>query len=109
MEPTVFQVHKSWRIRATLVLVATGLADCATVWFTQRPILWATLIASSLPVSMIVFVLIPILRQRAGNLNSNRRCEGGVRACADSGARPHRIEKCQSEGPETGKAEENRG
>jgi hypothetical protein len=60
---TAFQVHKSWLIRALLVLVATGLADCAVVLFAQRPTLWAALIGSSLPLSIYVFVAIPILRQ----------------------------------------------
>ena len=62
---TVFQVHKSWLVRAALVLVATALADGAVVWFTERPILWSTLIASSLPLSMIVFVVIPIVRRES--------------------------------------------
>jgi hypothetical protein len=63
MTLTAFETHKSWLIRAVLVLVATGLADGAVVWFAQRPMIWATLIASSLPISMIVCVAIPILRE----------------------------------------------
>jgi len=63
MKLTAFPVRKSWAIRAALVLVATVLADGAVVWFAQKPILSATLIASSLPVSMFVFVVIPMLRQ----------------------------------------------
>jgi hypothetical protein len=63
MKPNVFQVHKSWLIRAALVLLATGLAEGVVAWFAQRPILWATLIASTLPLSMFVLVAIPILRQ----------------------------------------------
>ena len=62
MKFTVFQVHKSWLIRATLVLVATCLADGAVVWFAQRPTLWTSLIGGSLLLSMYVFVAIPILR-----------------------------------------------
>jgi hypothetical protein len=64
MKLTAFQAHKSWLVPAALVLVITGLADCAVVWFVQRPILWATLIAGSLPVSMFVFVALPRLRQQ---------------------------------------------
>jgi hypothetical protein len=64
MKLTALQIHKSWLTRAVLVLVATGLADGAVVWFAKRPILWAALIASSLPVTMVVFVAIPILLQR---------------------------------------------
>jgi hypothetical protein len=65
MKSTAWQVHKSWVIRAALVLVVTGLADAATACLAPRPILGCTLIASSLPLSMIVFVLIPILRQES--------------------------------------------
>ena len=63
MKLTAFQVHKSWLIRAALVLVVTVLADGAVVWFAQRPILWAALIGGSLPLSMTVFVAIPLLRE----------------------------------------------
>jgi membrane protein YdbS with pleckstrin-like domain len=63
MKPTAFQVHKAWLIRAALVLVVTALIDAAAVWFMQRPIFWAALIGSSLPLSMIVFVAIPVLRE----------------------------------------------
>jgi len=65
MKLAPFQVHKSWLTRTALVLVVTVLADAAAVWFAQRPLLWATLIAASLPVSMIVFVVIPMLRQES--------------------------------------------
>jgi hypothetical protein len=60
---TAFQVHKSWLIRAALVLVVTVVADGAVVWFAHRPILWAALIGGSLPLSMTIFVAIPILRE----------------------------------------------
>ena len=73
MKPTAFQVHKSWLIRAALVLVATALAEGAVVWFAQRPILWATLIGGSLPVSLHFFVAIPILREEG------RKSETGIR------------------------------
>lgn len=63
MTLTAFQVHKSWLIRAVLVLVATGVAEGAVVWFAQRPTLWVTLIGASLPLTLIVFVLFPILRE----------------------------------------------
>jgi hypothetical protein len=63
MKLTAFQVHKSWLIRAVLVLVATGVAEGAVVWFARRPILWATLIGASLPLTLIVFALFPILRE----------------------------------------------
>ena len=63
MKPTAFQVHKSWLIRAVLVLVVTFLAEGVVVWFVQRPIFWATLIGSTLPFTMVVFVAFPILRE----------------------------------------------
>jgi hypothetical protein len=63
MEPTAFQVHKPWLIRAVLVLVVTVLAEGAVVWFAQRPILWAALIGGSLPLSMYIFVAMPVLRE----------------------------------------------
>jgi hypothetical protein len=62
MKPTAFQVHKFWVIRATLVLTLTALADGLTAWFVPRPILWCTLIASTLPLSMFLFVALPLLR-----------------------------------------------
>ena len=63
MKPTAFQVHKSWLIPAALVLVVTGLADGLTAWFVPHPIRWCTLIASSLPLSLVFLVAFPILRQ----------------------------------------------
>jgi hypothetical protein len=62
MNPSAFQVHKSWLIRASLVLVITALADGLAGSFLPRPILWCTLIASSLPITMLFFVALPILR-----------------------------------------------
>ena len=63
MELTAFQVHKSWLIRVALVLVVTALADALAAWFAPRPLLWCALIASSLPLFSVVFVIIPLLRQ----------------------------------------------
>jgi hypothetical protein len=55
-KPTAFQVHKSWLLRASLVLVVTCLVDGVAVWFTKRPIFCAVLIPGTLPLSMFVFV-----------------------------------------------------
>ena len=63
MKPTAFQVHKSWLIRAALVLVLTALADGIVVWFVRRPNFWTALIGSSLPFTMVVFVAFTILRE----------------------------------------------
>ena len=58
----VVSQFRPWK-RLGLVLVATCLAEVAVVWFVQRPILWVGLIAGSLPLSMLVFVAFPILRE----------------------------------------------
>jgi hypothetical protein len=73
MKLTAWQVHKSWLIRAALVLVVTVLADGAVVCFARRPILWAALIGGSLPLSLHVFVALPILREE------QRKSETGIR------------------------------
>ena len=65
MKLTAFQVHKSWLIPATLVLIATGLADGLAVEYAKRPILWVTAIASSLPISLFVCVVLPLLRRES--------------------------------------------
>ncbi len=64
MKLTSFQVHKSWLIRAALVLLVTCLAVSAVVLFVAKPIPWVGLIAGSLPLSMVVFVAMPLLRVR---------------------------------------------
>lgn len=66
MKLTAFQVHRSWLVRAALVFVVTAVAEGAVVSFAQRPILWATLIGGSLPLSLFVFVAIPILCEEDG-------------------------------------------
>ena len=63
MNLAAFQVHKPWFVRAVLVLVITCLADCAAA-FAPRPVLWCTLVAATLPLSMIVFVVFPLLREQ---------------------------------------------
>jgi uncharacterized membrane protein len=64
MEQSAFQVHKWWVTRAVLVLLVTALAEGAAAEFLRHPILWCTLIAGSLPLSMMIFVLLPILREQ---------------------------------------------
>ena len=63
MELTAFQVHKSWLIPAMLVLVITVLADGAVGWFAAKPFPWVVLIPGTLPLSMFIFVAIPLLKQ----------------------------------------------
>jgi hypothetical protein len=71
-ELTALQAHKSWLIRAALVLLVTVVTDGAIAPFMRRPVLWAVLIASTLPLSMIVFVLFPILRQESDDTPHQR-------------------------------------
>ncbi|MGA2130770.1 MAG: hypothetical protein ABSH50_00515 [Bryobacteraceae bacterium] len=73
MKLAAFQVHKSWLIRAALVLVVTVLVDGVVVWFAPRPIFWATLIGGSLPLSMSLFVAFPILREEARKSETGNR------------------------------------
>jgi len=61
MNLAALSVHKSWAMRAAFLLVVTALADCAVVWFARRPILWAVLIPSTLSLSMVAFVAIPLI------------------------------------------------
>jgi hypothetical protein len=63
MNPTGLRVHKWWVIRAVAVLAATVLADGLTAWYVPRPIFWCALIAASLPASLVVFLVVPMLRQ----------------------------------------------
>ena len=63
MKPTAYHAHKFWLVRAALVLLVTVLSDGVVVWLVQRPLFWASLIGSSLPFTMVVFVAIPLLRE----------------------------------------------
>lgn len=67
MKLTAFQVHKTWLTWAALVLLITCVADGIAAWFASRPVLWCTLIASTLPISMMVFVALPLLREESRN------------------------------------------
>lgn len=62
---TAFAVHRFWLIRATLVLLITLLVDGLVARFAPHPARYCALIASSLPLTMIVFVAIPALRQES--------------------------------------------
>jgi hypothetical protein len=58
-----FQVHKSWFIPAVLVLVVTGLADAGVAQFVTRPLPWVVIIPATIPLSLFVFVGMPLLRE----------------------------------------------
>jgi hypothetical protein len=61
MKLTAFRVHKWWAMRTAIVLVITVVADGLTAWFVTRPAVWCVAIAASLPITMAVFVAIPVL------------------------------------------------
>lgn len=60
---TAFQVHKTWLIRAVLVLVVTVLADGVVGGLATKPFPWVVLIPGSLPLTMFWFVGRPLLKQ----------------------------------------------
>ena len=63
MQPSPFQVHKFWLLRAASVLVVTAVVEGLVGQFAPRPAFWAALVASSLPLTMILFVALPLLRR----------------------------------------------
>jgi hypothetical protein len=54
------QLYK-WPIRMMLVLIVTALVDGIVVWLVPHPLVWANLIGASVPLSVVVFVVIPLL------------------------------------------------
>jgi len=58
-----WQVHRFWSMRAALVMVITALADGVVGWFATNPFPWVVLIPGTLPLSMLVFVARPVLKQ----------------------------------------------
>jgi hypothetical protein len=63
MNPAIWQVHKGWLIRTALVLTVTCVIDGAAVWFATEPRLWAVMIPCTLPLSIMLFVAIPMLNE----------------------------------------------
>jgi hypothetical protein len=63
MIQTAFQTHKSWLMRAALVLTITCLIDATVGWFAAKPFPWVVLIPGSLPLTMFFFVARPLLKQ----------------------------------------------
>lgn len=59
----VFQVQKTWLMRAILLLAVSGFADAAVGWFAVKPFPWIALIPGSLPLSMFLFVARPLLKE----------------------------------------------
>ncbi len=63
---TAIQVHRSWVLRMTLVLMITCLVDRMVVWYAARPLLWAALIPTTLPLALFFFVALPLLQRTKG-------------------------------------------
>jgi hypothetical protein len=61
MKASAWQVHKCWFIRAVLVLIVTCLIDATVGWFAAKPFPWVGLTSGSLPLSMFIFVAMPVL------------------------------------------------
>jgi len=67
MKLTAFQVHKAWLIPAALVLTITCALDAIVAWLVPKPFQWLGLISGSLPLTMWVFVRLPVLRRETQN------------------------------------------
>jgi hypothetical protein len=65
VKASVVKVHRAWFMRAALVLVLTGSIEAIVVWYATHPLPWVMLISASLPLSMIIFVVRPVLKQEA--------------------------------------------
>jgi hypothetical protein len=63
---SAWEIHKFWLIRAAAVLLLTVLAAVLAVLLAPRPIPWVALIAGSLPITMALFVALPVLRAEEG-------------------------------------------
>ena len=59
-KPSAVRLYK-WPIRMMLVLIVTALVDVIVVWLVPHPVVWAGLIGASIPLSTVVFVIIPFL------------------------------------------------
>ncbi len=64
---TAWQVHKGWISRAVLVLGLTGLIDAAVGGLLANPFPWVVLIPGTLPLTVIVFVAMPLLKKAGGD------------------------------------------
>jgi hypothetical protein len=63
MTASAIQVHKWWFIRASTVLVVTCLLDAAVGWLAAKPLPWVVLIPATLPLSMFIFVALPMMKR----------------------------------------------
>jgi hypothetical protein len=66
MSSSAWQVHRFWVVRAALVLLVTALAEVAVVWLAPQPVLWAALVAGTLPLSLVCCVGLSLIRTAGG-------------------------------------------
>jgi hypothetical protein len=60
---TAWHVHKWWFLRAALLLLLTGMMDAILGGFAAKPFPWDVLIPATLPMSMVCFAALPIIRK----------------------------------------------
>jgi len=60
---TAWHVHKWWATRTALILVVTCLVDAAVGGLAAKPFPWVALIPGTLPLSLIFFVGMPLLKK----------------------------------------------
>jgi len=60
---TAWHVHRWWLMRTALLLVVTCLIDAAVGGLATKPLPWVVLIPGTLPLSMIFFVAMPLLKK----------------------------------------------
>jgi hypothetical protein len=60
---TAWHVHKWWVTRTALILVTTSLIDAAVGGLAAKPFPWVVLITGALPLSLMFFIAIPLLKK----------------------------------------------
>ena len=65
MSSSAWQVHGFWVVRTAQVLLVTALAEVVVVWSMHQPIRWVALVAGTLPLSLLVFAALPLIRGEA--------------------------------------------
>ncbi len=70
---TAWRVHRWWLIRTALILAAAGLADAAVGGLAAKPFPWVVLIPGALPLLMIFFVAMPLLKKEQQDSQTDAR------------------------------------
>ncbi len=52
--------------RFAAILLSVGVVDCVFVWFAKKPLPWAGIIPAFIPLLVVVFVIIPMMRASKG-------------------------------------------